>query len=93
MTLKGRVILNEQEESGNSDFSITEKYMTAGFQHTFGNEAVQVAFTAVSLIMETYPDNACYFQSFRYIYPNGEVTKFWCIHDYDYYTFLLPEEY
>lgn len=93
MALKGKVILNEQEQEGNYDFSITEKYMTAGFQNSFGEEAVLIAFTAVSLIMETYPDNADYLQTFKYVWPNGRETRFWIIHDYDHYTLLLPEEY
>lgn len=91
--LKGKVILNEQETEGNYDFSITEKYMTKGFQDTFGNEATQIAFIAISLIMEHYPTNADYFQTFRYIYPDGAESKFWIIHDMDHYTVLLPSEY
>lgn len=93
MPLKGKVILNRQESTGNYDFSISKKYMTAGFQNTFGREAVQIASTAVSLIMETYPDNADYLQTFQYIYPDGKVTDFWIIHDQSHYTVLLPDEY
>ena len=51
MSLCGKVLINEQEDTGDYDFSISEKYMTTGFQNTFGKEAVQIAFTAVSLIM------------------------------------------
>lgn len=91
--LEGRLILNEQETSGNYDFSITENYMTRGFQNTFGDMAVLMASTAVHMIIETYPGCADYFQTFQYEYPSGEIVKFWCIHDEDHYTFLLPSEY
>lgn len=93
MPLSGKVFINEQEDTGGYDFSISEKYMTAGFQNTFGCEAVQIAFTAVSLIMEKYLHGADYLQTFQYVFPNGETTDFWIIHDYDCYTVLLPEEY
>lgn len=93
MTLKGRVILNEQEETGNYDFSIAECYMTAGFCDTFGTETVAIASAAISLLLKTYPDNADYFQTFKYIHPDGTETAFWLIHDRTHYTVLLPEEY
>lgn len=93
MSLNGKVLINKQEDTGDYDFSISEKYMTAGFQNAFGKEAVQIAFTAVSLIMEKYPNEADYFQTFQYVYPDGKTTDFWIIHDCDYYTVLLPEEY
>lgn len=93
MNLKGRVVINKQENEGNYDFSIPEKYMTAGFQHTFRDEAALIAFIAISLIMETYPHNADYLQTFRYIYPDGTETAFWIIHDTSHFTILLPEEY
>lgn len=93
MSLSGKVLINEQEDTGDYDFSITEKYMTAGFQNTFGSEAEQIAFTAVSLIMEKYPHEADYLHTFQYVFPNGKATDFWIIHDHDYYTVLLPEEY
>lgn len=93
MSLSGKVLINEQEDTGDYDFSISEKYMTTGIQNAFGKEAVQIAFTAVSLIMEKYPNEADYFQTFQYVYPDGKATDFWIIHDCDYYTVLLPEEY
>ena len=93
MFLKGKVILNKQECTGDFDFSIQERYMTIGFQNVFGKEASQIAFTAISLIMETYPHNADYLQTFKYIYPDGTETAFWIIHDRDHYTLLLPDEY
>ena len=93
MSLSGNVLINEQEDTGDYDFSISEKYMTTGFQNAFGKEAVQIAFTAVSLIMEKYPNEADYFQTFQYVYPDGKTTNFWIIYDRDYYTVLLPEEY
>lgn len=93
MSLNGIVLINEQENTGDYDFSISEKYMTAGFQNTFGKKAVQIALTAVSLIMEKYPHEADYFQTFQYVFPDGKTADFWIIHDRDYYTVLLPEEY
>lgn len=93
MTLKGKVILKEQECTGNYDFSMTEHYMTAGFLDTFGAEAVTIASTAISLLIKTYPDNADYFQTFKYVYSDDEETGFWIIHDLERFTVLLPEEY
>lgn len=93
MFLKGKVILNVQECTGNSDFSIQKRYMTAGFQNVFGNESRQIALTAIRLIMETYPHDADYLQTFKYVYPDGSETAFWIIHDGDHYTLLLPDEY
>lgn len=93
MSLSGKVILNEQENTGNYDFSIQKSYMTIGFQNVFGDEASLIAFTAIRLIMETYPDNADYLQTFKYVHSDGTQTAFWIIHDEDYYTLLLPEEY
>ncbi len=91
--LDGTLTLNEQESTGNYDFSISESYMTKGFQDTFGDDAVLMASIATQKIMETYPDCADYFQTFIYEYANGEKVKFWCIHDEDHYTLLLPSEY
>lgn len=93
MPLSGKVILNEQEDTGDYDFSISDKYMTTGFLNTFGEDATQIAFTAVSLIMERYPHEADYLQTFQYVYPDGKTSDFWIIHDQEYYTVLLPEEY
>lgn len=93
MFLKGKVILNKQECTGNCDFSIQERYMTAGFQNVFGDDASQIAFTAICLITETYPHNADCLQTFQYVHPDGKETAFLIIHDGDHYTLLLPEEY
>lgn len=93
MVSKGKVILNEQECAGNYDFSIQQKYITGGFQNIFGDEAPLIIFTAICLIMETYPHNADYFQTFKYLCPDGTETAFWIIHSGGYYTVLLPEEY
>lgn len=93
MTLKNRIILNEQEYTANYDFFISGSYMTAGFRNTFGAEAITIVFTAIFLLIGTYPNNADYFQSFKYICSNGRETRFWIIHDVNYYTILLPEEY
>ena len=91
--LRGRVYINEQEESGNFIYTGIGQYMSSGFQNAFGEEAGAVAFTALALILERYPDNADYLQSFEYIRENGERRSFWCINDVDIITFLLPEEY
>lgn len=93
MALKGTLILNEQEDTGSYDFSIQKRYMTIGFQNVFGDEASTIAFTAIRMIMETYPHNADYLQTFNYVHSDGTQTAFWIIHDGDHYTLLLPEEY
>ena len=79
--VRGRVYINEQEESGNFIFTGIRQVMTA------------VAFTALALILEKYPDNADYLQTFEYRYDSGKTVSFWCINDVDVLTFLLPEEY
>lgn len=91
--IRGRVYINEQEESGNFIFAGIRQVMTRGFQNAFREEAEAVAFTALALILEKYPDNADYLQTFEYCYGGGEAVRFWCINDVDVLTFLLPEEY
>ena len=91
--LKGRVYINEQEESGDYIFTGIGQYMTRGFQAAFKEEAGAVAFSALALILEKYPDNADYLQTFEYRYGNGERKRFWCINDVEHITFLLPEEH
>ena len=58
----------------------------------FGDEAEAIAFIALALILETYPNNADYLQSFEYQLENMTI-KFWCINDVDHITYLLPSEY
>lgn len=91
--LNGKIVIREQEESGNCIFTGISQYMTCGFQNAFGSEAGAVAFTALALVLEKYPDNADYLQTFDYLRDNGGKTQFWCINDGDHLTFLLPEEY
>lgn len=91
--LQGKVILNPQENEGSYTWTGIDSYMTQGFHHTFGEEAPLIAFTAVALILETYSDNADYFQTFYYEYPDGKKVKFWIINDVSHYTALLPSEY
>lgn len=91
--LKGKVFIKEQEERGNYIFTGVPQYMTCGFRDVLGEEAEAVAFTALALILEKYPDNADYLQTFEYRYGSGESVRFWCINDVDHITFLLPEEY
>ncbi|MCM1219836.1 MAG: DUF960 domain-containing protein [Lachnospiraceae bacterium] len=93
MFLTGKVILNQQECAGNCDFSIQERYLSAGFQNAFKEEAAQIAFTAIALIMEAYPHNADYLQTFKYVHSDETETAFWAVHDGTHYTLLLPEEY
>ena len=62
------------------------------FKRMFGSEAEAIAFTALALILETYPHNADYLQSFVYQLEDMEI-KFWCINDEDHITYLLPSEY
>lgn len=67
--------------------------MTCGFQDTFQKEARAVAFTALALILEKYPGNADYLQTFEYRCEGEEAVRFWCINDVEYITFLMPDEY
>lgn len=91
--LEGKITINEQEKDGNYIFAGISQYMTCGFQDMFGSEAGTAAFTALALILEKYPDNTDYLQTFRYCHGNGKEAAFWCINDVDHITFLLPEEY
>jgi len=90
--LRGKVIIKPQEEEGKSVFTGIESCMTTGFKNTFGSEADAIAFTALALILETYPNNADYLQSFVYQLEDMEI-RFWCINDEDHITYLLPSEY
>lgn len=91
--LQGKVIYNEQEQRGKYKFTGIESYMTAGFKATFGDEAELIAFTAVALILENHPDDADYFQTFKYVYPDDKEIRFGIINDISHYTVLLPSEY
>lgn len=92
--LKGEVILNNQENEGNYKFVGVKQLMTRGFKKKFSYEAEAIAFTAIALILERYPQNADYFQTFVYVDKDGMETKFWCINDgNEIITFLLPSEY
>lgn len=91
--LQGKIILNEQERNGKYMWIGVPPYMTCGFREKFGDEADEILITAIALILERYPNNANYFQSFRYIYPNGREIRFWVINDIDHITALLPCEY
>lgn len=90
--LRGKVIIKPQESEDKSVFVGVEACMTQGFKHMFGSEAEAIAFTALALILETYPDNADYIQSFVYQLEDMEI-RFWCINDEDHITYLLPSEY
>lgn len=91
--LNGHVILNNQEQEGNYRFTGIRQYMTAAFKSTFGNEAESIIFTAIALILEKYPHNADYLQTFDYIKSDGTSIRFWIINDIDYLTALLPSDY
>lgn len=91
--LKGEVYIKEQEVSGNYIFTGVEMYMTCGFKETFEEEAAEVAFVALNLILERYPKNADYLQVFEYHREDEKIVRFWCINDVDHITFLLPEDY
>lgn len=86
--LNGKVVINPQEQEGN--YCWTD---IPSFSHRFGEDAPLIAFTAVALILENYPNNADYFQTFYYEFPDGEKVKFWIINDVTHYTALLPSEY
>ena len=91
--LNGKVVINPQEQEGNYCWTDIPSYKTQGFSHRFGEDAPLIAFTAVALILENYPNNADYFQTFYYEFPDGEKVKFWIINDVTHYTALLPSEY
>ena len=91
--LKGKLVINKQEEDGNYKFTGVESYMTCGFKNVFGDDAELIASVALDLILTTYPDNADYLQSFVYTYPDNREVNFWCINDVEHITFLLPCEY
>lgn len=91
--LKGKLIIQKQEEDGNYKFAGVKPYMTCGFKNVFGDDAELIASVALDLILTTCPDNADYLQSFVYTYPDNREVKFWCINDVDHITFLLPSEY
>lgn len=91
--LNGKVHINDQEKSGNYLFTGVGLYMTCGFQNLFGETASTVALTALELILQKYPNNADYLQTFEFCNDNGMKQRFWCINDVDHIIFLLPEEY
>lgn len=91
--MRGKIIYNEQENSGDYVWMGIPSYMTQNFKDTFGEDAEEIALIAVALILKNHPHDADYFQSFKYLYPNGEVIKFWIINDIDHYTVLLPSDY
>lgn len=91
--LKGELIINKQERKGNYIFNGVMICVTCGFCDTFGEEKQEIVRTALALIQEKYPNNADYLQTFEYHSEDEESVRFWCIHDVDYITFLLPEEY
>lgn len=91
--MKGKVIYIEQEQSGGYVWTEIPSYMTATFKDTFGDEAELIASTAVKLIIKNHPNDADYFQAFKYVWPDGEETKFWIINDEDHWTALLPSDY
>lgn len=91
--MQGKVIYNEQEQSGNYVWTGIPSYMTDNFKATFGDEAEFIASYALTLILEKHPHDADYFQTFKYIYPNGEAVKFWLINDIDHSTALMPSEH
>ena len=97
--MEGKIIYNEQEQQGNYTFLGTEKYMTSNFLNTFGEVlAHEIYANAIALVMEKHPEDADYFQTFEYQYPDGKVVKFWIILDEredvpNILTALLPEDY
>ena len=91
--LQGELIINKHERKGNYIFNGVRICMTCGFSDTFGEEVLEIVLTALALIQEKYPDNADYLQTFEYHREDEESVRFWCIHDVDHITFLLPEEY
>ena len=91
--LKGKVFINDQEGKGNYTFIGVRACVTCGFSDTFGEETLDIVRTALALIQGKYPNNADYLQTFEYHREDEKSVRFWCIHDVDHITFLLPEEY
>lgn len=91
--LQGKITLNKQEESGTYKWDGIPTYMTCGFREKFGDEADEILIASIALILKKYPNNANYFQTFRYLYPDSREIRFWVINDIDHITALLPSEY
>lgn len=91
--MRGKVIYDEQEQSGSYVWAGIPSYMTKNFKATFGDEAELIASAAVVLILKKHPHDADYFQVFKYLYPNGKAVKFWVINDVTHFTALLPSDY
>ena len=91
--MQGRIIYNEQESSGDYVWVGIPLYMTRNFKDTFGDEAEEIAFNAVALILKNHPHDADYFQTFKYIFPSGKAVRLWIINDVEHYTALLPSDY
>lgn len=91
--MHGKIIYDEQEVNGSYVWTGIPAYMTAGFKSVFGDDAELIVSIAVALILKKHPHDADYFQTFRYILPDGAETRFWIINDVDHYTALLPSEY
>lgn len=91
--MNGKVIYNEQEQNGRYVWTGIPSYMTANFKAVFGDEAELIASAAVAMILKNHPHDADYFQTFKYIWSDGEETKFWVINDEDHWTALLPSDY
>ena len=64
----GKIIYNEQEQSGDYKWLGIASYMTANFKSTFGDYAEIIATIAVKMILEKHPNDADYFQTFCYEY-------------------------
>lgn len=96
--LKEKITMREQEEQNERfEFYGVPVLVTPNFLATFGEEAMEIAFTAQVMIGEQYPNkNWDYLQTFEY----GNI-EFWCISDAmqnqktiePHITFLMPEDY
>lgn len=97
--MEGKIIYNEQEQTGNYTFLGTDKYMTANFLNTFGEElATEIYAKALEMVEQEHFEDADYFQTFVYQYPDGKEVRFWIILDErenasNILTALLPEDY
>lgn len=91
--LQGKVIYNEQEQSGNYTFTNMDSFMTAGFEATFGEEAKLIAFVAITTIHKKHLKDANKLQTFKYIYPDSTEKTFFLVNFKNYCTFMLPSEY
>ncbi len=92
--MRGKIILNPQEEKGDYKFNGIQTVVTRGFIAAFGDEYFEMVLVSLEMINQEYGNQADYLQTFYYELPSGEIRRYWAINDANMVvTFLLPEEY